>query len=403
MKNILKYVLFFSLSLTIACGNSTSTSQEKKETAEASMSKEMPTHATDDSMEDKMKDKMADMKEGMDEMKDEMKDKMADVKEGMDDMKDEMKDMKDDMKKAVTEKAGAVKEATKDVMEKTTESVTTAAAATKATATATKEAMVDKVAEVTKTVENTKVAAKEEMKDKMEDGKKETTTAAVPVAKKETPKPVAFSHNAWNTLAQKHISASGKVNYKGFKADKAAFDAYLKSLADNPIQSSWSRAKKMAYWINAYNAFTIKLIVDNYPIKSITDLDGGKPWDRKWIKLGGKTYSLNNIEHDILRPQYKDARIHFAVNCAAKSCPPVWNKAWTAANLNGQLERSAKAFINNAKYNDVGGSNAAISKIFEWYAVDFGDITSYLNKYASTKVDAGTTVSYKEYNWALNE
>ncbi len=227
---------------------------------------------------------------------------------------------------------------------------------------------------------------------------------SAPAPKKETVRaPQAVSHAAWNALAQKHISATGKVNYKGFKADIAAFDAYLKSLSDNPVQSGWSRGEKMAYWINAYNAFTIKLIVDNYPVKSIMDLEGGKPWDKKWIKLGGKNYSLNNIEHDILRPTYKDARIHFAVNCAAKSCPPVWNKAWTAQNLNGQLERSAKAFINNSKYNSVGGSNASISKIFEWYAVDFGNIVDYLNKYATTKVAAGTTVKYQEYNWALNE
>lgn len=219
----------------------------------------------------------------------------------------------------------------------------------------------------------------------------------------EPPKPAPFSHEAWDKLAQKHISATGKVNYKGFKADKAAFDAYLQSLADNPIQSSWSRSKKMAYWINAYNAFTIKLIVDNYPIKSIMDLDGGKPWDRKWIKLGGKTYSLNNIEHDILRPQYKDARIHFAVNCAAKSCPPVWNRAWTASNLNSQLERATKTFINNSKYNSVSAGSATISKIFEWYAVDFGEIVAYINKYANTKVNSGATVNYKEYDWALNE
>lgn len=220
----------------------------------------------------------------------------------------------------------------------------------------------------------------------------------------EKPVPAAFSHDAWNTLAQKHISSTGKVNYKGFKADITAFDAYLKSLADNPVQSSWSRGKKMAYWINAYNAFTIKLIVDNYPVKKIIDLEGGKPWDKKWIKLGSKTYSLNNIEHDILRPQFKDARIHFAVNCAAQSCPPVWNKAWTEKNLNGQLELAAKAFINNSKYNSVGSSEANISKIFEWYAVDFGDnIITFLNKYANTKVAAGTAVKYKEYNWALNE
>lgn len=226
-----------------------------------------------------------------------------------------------------------------------------------------------------------------------------------PTPKKEVIKatPKAFSHAAWDALAKKHISSTGKVNYKGFKADITAFNAYLKSLADNPVQSSWSRNEKMAYWINAYNAFTIKLIVDNYPVKSIMDLDGGKPWDKKWIKLGDKTYSLNNIEHDILRPKYKDARIHFAVNCAAKSCPPVWNRAWTAANLNGQLEKATKTFINNTKYNSVGGSNASISKIFEWYAVDFGNITDYLNKYANTKVGAGTTVKYQEYNWALNE
>lgn len=322
----------------------------------------------------------------------------------------------------------------KKVMEKTTKVAKTATPAPVKTAEKVVKEAVKKTKEVVKTkvetpapkvkeivtkVEVPKEAPKKVEPPKVEAPQKEVvaetpkaTTPAVktptPTPKKEvvkpTPKPVAFSHAAWNTLAQKHISAAGKVNYKGFKADAAAFDAYLKSLAANPVQSSWSRGQKMAYWINAYNAFTIKLIVDNYPVKSIMDLNGGKPWDRKWIKLGGKTYSLNNIEHDILRPQFKDARIHFAVNCAAKSCPPVWNKAWTAANLNGQLERSAKAFINNANYNNVGGSNAAISKIFEWYAVDFGDnITTYLNKYASTKVDAGTAVTYKDYNWALNE
>ena len=105
------------------------------------------------------------------------------------------------------------------------------------------------------------------------------TTTPAPVPKEEIKvKPKAFSHAAWNNLAQKHISSTGKVNYKGFKADIAAFDAYLKSLADNRVQSSWSRNEKMAYWINAYNAFTIKLIVDNYPVKSIMDLEGGKPW-----------------------------------------------------------------------------------------------------------------------------
>lgn len=216
-------------------------------------------------------------------------------------------------------------------------------------------------------------------------------------------KPV--SHAIFDSLLQKHVTPEGAVNYKGFIQDSTQFNEYLTLLKNNhPNKKNWSKDEQLAYWINAYNAFTIKLIVDNYPVKSITNLEGGKPWDKKWIKLGSKTYSLNNIEHDILRPQFKDARIHFAVNCAAKSCPPVWNKAWTEKNLNGQLERSAKAFINNTKYNSVGGSEANISKIFEWYAVDFGDdIITYLNKYANSKVTAGTAVKYKEYNWALNE
>ena len=358
MKNVLKTALFAALLIMVACGDAV-TEKETTIAAAATTAKAM--------VEEKAKEGM----EKAEAMKDEMIEK-ADM--AKDEMTEKANTAKADMKKEMTEKANMAKE---DMKKEVVAKANTA-----------KEDMKKEVIE--------KVAvAKEAMP------KTETPAPKKVEVKKEIPK--AFSHAAWNTLAQKHISSTGKVNYKGFKADIAAFDAYLKSLADNPVQSSWSRGEKMAYWINAYNAFTIKLIVDNYPVKSITDLEGGKPWDKKWIKLGGKTYSLNNIEHDILRPKYKDARIHFAVNCAAKSCPPVWNKAWTAANLNGQLEKATKSFINNSKYNSVGGSNAAISKIFEWYAVDFGNITDYLNKYASTKVAAGTAVTYQEYNWALNE
>ena len=223
--------------------------------------------------------------------------------------------------------------------------------------------------------------------------------------KKEEPPfvPGKPDHGVWNQLLGKHVSSSGKVNYKGFKKDISSLKAYLKILAENPIQSNWSRSEKMAYWINAYNAFTVKLIVDNYPISSITKLDGGKPWDKKWIKLGDKTYSLNQIENDILRPQYKDARIHFAVNCAAKSCPPLLNKAWTAKNLESNFERQAKAFINNAQFNKVSAKKIEISKIFEWYAVDFGDIVQYINKYSTIQAKGNAKVSYLEYDWSLNE
>lgn len=221
--------------------------------------------------------------------------------------------------------------------------------------------------------------------------------------KAEAAKKTEFSHAAFDALLKKHVSATGKVNYKGLKKDEAKLNAYLSSLEATPIGNDWGRKKKMAYWINAYNAYTLKLIVKNYPISSITKLHGGKPWDVKWIKLNGKTLSLNNIENDILRPQYKDARIHFAVNCAAKSCPPLLNRAWTASNLESNFNKQAKAFINNSKYNSISGNSAKVSKIFEWYGEDFGNLTDYLNKFANSKIESSTTISFMEYDWALNE
>ena len=211
------------------------------------------------------------------------------------------------------------------------------------------------------------------------------------------------SHMLWDQLLKKYVSSSGKVNYKGFKADEIRLDAYLTLLELNPVQQSWTRNQKMAYWINAYNAFTVKLILKNYPISSITKLDGGKPWDVKWIKLGEKMYSLNNIEHDILRPTYKDARIHFAVNCAAKSCPPLLNRAWTANTLNATLEKQTKTFINNTTFNEIDAGAVKLSKIFEWYKVDFGDLIEYINKYSTIKVSKDAAIEFVDYNWALNQ
>lgn len=211
------------------------------------------------------------------------------------------------------------------------------------------------------------------------------------------------SHAAWDALLQEHVSDAGAVDYKGFKANASKLNAYLQSLRAHPVRESWSRNEKMAYWINAYNAFTIKLIVDNYPLSSIMDLHNGKTWDRKWIRLGEQTYSLNNIENDILRPQFQDARIHFAVNCAARSCPPLLNRAWTADNLERYFEQQARAFINNPRFNKIAPGSVQISKIFEWYAGDFGHIIEYLNQYSKTRINKNAKVSYREYDWALNE
>jgi len=235
----------------------------------------------------------------------------------------------------------------------------------------------------------------------------ETPKAEKPVVKVETPPtPVAkpaLSHDIWDGLLRRHVSASGAVNYGGFKSDKAELQSYLDLLAANPPQSDWGRGKTMAYWINAYNAFTIKLIVDNYPVGSITDLEGGKPWGKRWIKLGSQTYSLDQIEKEILLKKYKDARVHFAVNCAAKSCPAILNSAWTATNLEGNFERQTKSFINNSQFNDISAKSARVSQLFNWYASDFGDVKTFINKYSNTKLKPNARIDFMEYNWKLNE
>lgn len=209
-------------------------------------------------------------------------------------------------------------------------------------------------------------------------------------------------HSIWDNLLRNFVSSSGQVNYRGLKASAGPLNDYLQELQSYPPQNNWSKNQIMAYWINAYNAYTIKLIIDNYPVNSIKDIHGGDPWNQKWIKIGGSTYSLNQIENDILRARYGDARIHFAVNCAAASCPPIYNRAFTADNLNGTLQRLTRNFINNTAYNSISADRIEISKIFEWYAGDFGNIQSYINGFTDVEVGAGTRVSYKEYDWALN-
>ncbi len=212
----------------------------------------------------------------------------------------------------------------------------------------------------------------------------------------------AFSHESWNAILKANVSGGGKVNYVGIKSNISELDNYLELLSQNTPLSSWSKNKTKAYWINAYNAFTIKLIIDNYPVGSITDLHGGKPWDKKWINLGSKTYSLNDIEHVILRPTYNDPRIHFAVNCAAKSCPKVWNNAWTESNIESALDKLTREFVTNNSANQISEKSVNLSKIFEWYKEDFGNLIDFLNQYSTTKISSNAKVAFNDYNWKLN-
>lgn len=211
------------------------------------------------------------------------------------------------------------------------------------------------------------------------------------------------SHTSWNALLKAHVSASGQVNYAGMKQDVAKLDAYLAQLQKQAPTKDWSRNEKLAYWINTYNAFTVKLILTHYPLKSIRDID--KPWDQKFIQIGDQTLSLNDIEHNIIRKRFNEPRIHFAVNCAAQSCPRLRNEAYTAGKLSQQLAEQTRSFINNRAFNQLDAQQPKVSKLFEWYAVDFkqnGTVIDYINQYADTKIGATASLSFLTYNWSLN-
>lgn len=213
----------------------------------------------------------------------------------------------------------------------------------------------------------------------------------------------SIDHQKWNRLLQKHVTANGNVDYLGLKKDLIQLQTYLDELSANVPQKSWSKNAVLAYWINAYNAFTVKLILDHYPVKSIKDIK--RPWDQEFIVLGNRTYSLGDIEHEILR-EMNEPRIHFAINCASFSCPELANKAYTEQNLEQQLDTAAKTFVNDKTKNMIKADYIEISKIFKWFSGDFetqGTLIDFLNKYSTLKIDNDAKVKYKDYNWSLNE
>ena len=169
----------------------------------------------------------------------------------------------------------------------------------------------------------------------------------------------------------------------------------------------------MAFLLNAYNAYTLKLITDRYPLKSIKDIGGwfSGPWDQPVVKLFGETITLNTVEHKILRKDYSEPRIHFALVCAAKGCPPLRGEAYVAARLNGQLDDQAKLFLANPAKNrvDVANHTVYLSPIFKWYGSDFekksGSVLTALKPYWPGKAVATDDfkIRYTDYDWSLNE
>lgn len=215
-------------------------------------------------------------------------------------------------------------------------------------------------------------------------------------------------HSKWNDLLQKHVSSTGTVDYKGFMDDIEEFDEYLIELREKAPMKDWSKNEKKAFYINAYNAYTIKFIITKYPVNSPKDVkfSGKTIWEFRMVQIGPQKYNLQQVEDNILR-RMGDPRIHFAINCGAKSCPKLLNEAYTADKINSQLTKVTKAFVQNKSHNILKPKKVIISKIFEWYADDFkengGSVIKFLNEYGNVTIEEDAKIEYKEYNWDLNE
>lgn len=217
------------------------------------------------------------------------------------------------------------------------------------------------------------------------------------------PKVLALNHDSWNDLLKKYVGEDGNVNYAAFKKNIGSLETYLKLLSQNPPSSSWSKNKKLAFYINLYNAATVKLIVDNYPIKSIKDIPNR--WKKNWISVNGDITSLNDIEHEVLR-KMDEPRIHFAINCASYSCPKLLNAAFTEQNMERLLSKATIDFVNDKKRNQFENGSAKLSRIFKWYKSDFTNNTSlldYINMYLGNPISKDAKVEYLDYDWSLNE
>ncbi len=212
----------------------------------------------------------------------------------------------------------------------------------------------------------------------------------------------SFSHMIWQELLNEYVNKNGNVNYSGFKNSSRKLRSYIDSLTTKTPKEDWSKEDQLAYWINAYNALTVDLIIRNYPLKSIKDIKD--PWDQRLWKFGDKWQNLNDIEHKILR-KMDEPRIHFAIVCASESCPKLQNESFTSDNLETQLTKATKEFLSDTSKNELSKDRIKLSKIFKWFAKDFkedGSLIDFLNQYSDITISNNAKKSFKEYSWDLN-
>lgn len=228
-------------------------------------------------------------------------------------------------------------------------------------------------------------------------------------------------HSAWGAFLQKylvtnHPSGINRVRYKAVTPeDHRSLDGYVARLSSVRV-TGLNRAEQKAAWINLYNALTVQVILERYPVKSIRDIRLGGifssgPWDARLVTVEGEKVSLNDIEHRILRPIWRDNRIHYAVNCAALGCPNLAPEPFTAANSDKLLDEAARAYVNHPRGVSVEGARLTASSIYDWYQVDFAasekGLVEHFRMYAAPPLAsalAGFSGSYRfRYDWGINE
>jgi len=232
---------------------------------------------------------------------------------------------------------------------------------------------------------------------------------------------VVVDHTSWDLILKKylvthHPSGINRFRYREVTpVDRQILQDYLSSLQQVKI-SSLNRQEQKAYWINLYNALTVQVILDHYPVKSIMDIDispglfANGPWDAKLLTIEGEQVSLNDIEHLILRPIFHDNRLHYALNCASLGCPDLQGIAYTAANTEALLNTAARTFVNSARGARMENGRLYVSSIYKWFQVDFGGseeaVVQHLRQYAEEGL-AKVLQTYKDgvsddYDWRLN-
>ncbi len=231
----------------------------------------------------------------------------------------------------------------------------------------------------------------------------------------------AISHQAWSDFLERYVQAgSDDVNRVAYRQvsprDRKGLNDYVAGLAATKI-SGYRRSEQLAYWINLYNAHTVQLVLEHHPIGSIRDIKlspgilSTGPWNDKTLEVEGQKLSLNDIEHRILRPGWRDNRLHYALNCASIGCPNLQKRAFTPANTDLLLEQGAIEYVNHSRGVEVQDDSIKVSKIYLWFSEDFGGseaaVVDHLRKYASPelkrRLDGLRSISEYRYDWSLND